>query len=156
MNLNATLIGQMITFVVFLYFCSKFIWPPIMHAMRERQSAIAQGLAASERAEKNLEEAKAEIDTKLNEAKQQAAEIIEQARARASQMVEEAKSDARDEGARLLETARAEIEQEANRAKEGLRAQVAALAINGAEKVLGETVDAEKHAAMLNQLAAEL
>ncbi|MEM1434077.1 MAG: F0F1 ATP synthase subunit B [Pseudomonadota bacterium] len=156
MNLNATLLGQTITFVVFLYFCWKFIWPPIVQAMRERQAAIAEGLAASERAEKNLEEAKAAVDEQLNEAKQQATEIIEQARARASQMVEEAKSDAREEGARMLETARAEIEQETNRVKESLRAQVATLALSGAEKVLGETVDAEKHAALLNQLAAEL
>ncbi|MEM6708536.1 MAG: F0F1 ATP synthase subunit B [Pseudomonadota bacterium] len=156
MNLNATLIGQTITFLVFLWFCWKFIWPPIITAMRERQAAIAEGLAASERAEKNLEAAKASADAQLDEAKAQAAEILEQARARAAQMVEEAKAQAQEEGARLIESARAEIEQEANRAKEGLRAQVSTLAIAGAERVLGESIDASKHAAMLDKLAAEL
>ena len=156
MNINATLIGQMITFAVFLWFCWKYIWPPIITAMRERQAAIAEGLAASERAEKNLEEAKAAVDAQLAEAKEQAAEILEQARARANQMVEEAKTQAQEEGERMLETARAEIQQEANRVKEGLRSQVSALAISGAEKVLGESIDASKHAAMLDQLAAEL
>ena len=156
MNINATLIGQMITFGVFLWFCWKYIWPPIVTAMRERQAAIAEGLAASERAEKNLEEAKAAIDAQLAEAKEQAAEILEQARSRAGQMVEEAKAQAQEEGERMLESARAEIQQEANRAKEGLRSQVSSLAISGAEKVLGESIDASKHAAMLEQLAAEL
>lgn len=156
MNINLTLFGQSITFLVFLWFCWKYIWPPIITAMRERQAAIAEGLAASERAEKNLEQAQAAADAQLNEAKAQAAEIIEQARSRASQMIEEAKGDARDEGERMLETARAEIQQEVNRLKEGLRGQVSALAIAGAEKVLGESIDQSKHAAMLNQLAEEL
>jgi F-type H+-transporting ATPase subunit b len=156
MNINLTIIGQSITFAFFVWFCWKYIWPPITTAMRERQQAIADGLAASERAEKDLEVAQAKAGEELEAAKAQAAEIIEQARQRAGQMVEEAKNDARAEGDRLKEAAQAEIDQEVNRVKESLRSQVSALAITGAEKVLGESVDASKHAALLDQLAAEL
>lgn len=156
MNINLTLIGQSITFAFFVWFCWKYIWPPIVTAMRERQAAIAEGLAASERAEKDLELAQARAGDQLREAKEQAAEIIEQARQRASQMVEEAKNDARQEGERLKEAAQAEIDQEVNRVKETLRGQVSTLAIAGAEKVLGESVDAGKHQQLLDRLAAEL
>ena len=156
MNINLTLIGQSVTFLVFLWFCWKYIWPPIVTAMRERQVAIADGLAASERAEKDLELAQARAGDELRAAKEQAADIIEQARQRASQMVEEAKNDARLEGERLKEAAQSEIDQEVNRVKESLRGQVSTLAIAGAEKVLGESVDANKHQQLLDRLAAEL
>lgn len=156
MNINLTIIGQSITFAFFVWFCFKYIWPPIITAMRERQAAIADGLAASERAEKDLELAQAKAGEELTAAKEQAAGIIEQARARANQMVEEAKDEARAEGERLKEAAQAEIEQEVNRVKEGLRAQVSTLAIAGAEKVLGESIDAGKHQQLLDRLAAEL
>ncbi len=156
MNINLTLIGQSITFAFFVWFCWKYIWPPITTAMRERQQTIADGLAAGERAEKDLEQAKAQVEQELAAARDQAADIIEQARARASSMVEEAKNEARAEGDRLKEAAQAEIDQEVNRVKETLRSQVSSLAIAGAEKVLGESVDASKHAALLDQLAAEL
>lgn len=151
-----TLIGQTLTFIVFVYFCIKFIWPPIINAMRERQKAIAEGLASAERAETDLQLAQERATEQLREAKGEAAQIIEQARSRANQMIDEAKADARDEGERIKEAARAEIEQEVNRAKEALRAQVATLSVIGAERVLGASVDASKHSELLNQLAADL
>lgn len=156
MNINATLIGQTITFLLFLWICFKYIWPPLVEAMRERQKNIAEGLAAAERAEKNLAQAQDQVAAELAKAKEEAAGILDQARARASAMVEEAKDDARAEGERLKESAQAEIEQEVNRAKETLRAQVAALSVAGAEQVLGASVDASAHGALLDKLAAEL
>ena len=156
MNLGATLIGQSITFLIFVWFCMKFIWPPIRNAMRERQEAIAAGLAASEEADKKLADAASGAEAELERAKQEAAGILEQARQRANQMVEEAKNDAREEGERIIEAARAEIDQEVNRAKETLRGQVSALVVSGAEQVLEGSVDASRHATMLDKLAAEL
>lgn len=156
MNANLTLIGQSITFFVFVWFCWKFIWPPLINAMRERQQAIAEGLAASDRAEKDLELAQERAAEQLREAKQEAQQIIEKARQQAAQMVEDAKNDAREEGERIREAARAEIDQEVNRAKETLRGQVATLALAGAERVLGSSVDADKHGELLDKLAAEL
>ena len=156
MNINWTIIGQSFTFFVFIWFCWRFIWPPLIDAMRERQKTIADGLASAEQAEKDLELAQERATEQLQEAKQEAQAIIDATRSRANQMIEDAKSDAREEGERLKEAAIAEIDQEINRAKEALRAQVAALALNGAEKVLGATIDAEKHSELLNQLASEL
>ena len=156
MNLNLTLIGQSITFLVFVWFCWKFIWPPVIHAMRERQKAIADGLAAAERAEKDLELAQDRATDQLREAKEEAQKIIEQARNQANQMIESAKNEARAEGTRIKEAQMAELEQEVNRAKEALRGQVAVLALAGAERVLGATIDADKHGQLLEQLAADL
>ena len=156
MNLNFTMIGQTLTFIVFVWACWKWIWPLLINAMRERQEAIADGLAAAERAAKDLELAQERATDQLKDAKEEAASLIEQARSRANQMIEDAKNDAREEGERLKEAARAEIEQEVNRAKETLRAQVAALAVAGAEQVLGDSVDASRHSALLDKLAAEL
>ncbi len=156
MNLNFTMIGQTVTFIVFVWACWKWIWPLLIDAMRERQEAIAEGLASAERASKDLQLAQERATDQLKEAKDEAAGLIEQARSRANQMIEDAKNDAREEGERLKEAARAEIEQEVNRAKETLRAQVAVLAVAGAERVLGESVDAGRHSALLDKLAAEL
>ena len=156
MNLNFTMIGQTLTFIVFVWACWKWIWPMLIDAMRERQEAIAEGLAAAERAAKDLELAQERATDQLKDAKEEAAGLIEQARSRANQMIEDAKNDAREEGERLKEAARAEIEQEVNRAKETLRAQVAALAVAGAEQVLGDSVDASRHSALLDKLASEL
>ncbi len=156
MNINWTIVGQSITFFVFIWFCWRFIWPTLIEAMRERQKTIGDGLAAAEQAQKDLDLAQERAAEQLKEAKQEAQAIIDATRSRANQMIEEAKNDAREEGERLKEAAIAEIDQEINRAKEVLRAQVAALALNGAEKVLGATIDAEKHSELLNQLAAEL
>lgn len=156
MTLNLTLIGQSITFLVFVWTCWKFIWPPLMNAMQERQKAIGEGLAAAERAEKDLQLARERATDNLREAKEEAAKILEQARGQANQMIENAKSDARAEGERLKEAQRAEIEQEVNRAKEALRKQVAVLAVAGAEKVLGVSIDADRHGELLDKIAAEL
>jgi len=156
MNINATFLGQTLTFLVFLWICFKYIWPPLVDAMRERQKNIAEGLAAAERAEKNLAQAQDQVAAELAKAKDEAAGILDQARARANAMVEEAKNDARVEGERLKESAQAEIDQEVNRAKETLRAQVAALSVAGAEQVLGASVDAAAHGELLDKLAAEL
>ena len=156
MNLNWTMLGQSVTFIVFVAACWKWIWPLLINAMRERQEAIAAGLASAERAAKDLELAQERATDQMKEAKDEAAQLIEQARGRANQMIEEAKNDARDEGERLKEAARSEIDQEVNRAKEVLRAQVAALALSGAERVLGDTIDASRHSRLLDQLAADL
>lgn len=156
MNINLTLIGQSITFFVFVWFCWKFVWPALIGVMAEREKKIEDGLQAAERADKDLELAQKKATEQLKEAKAQAASIIEQANKRASQIVEEAKDQARAEGDRLKAAAQSEIEQETNRAKEALRAQVATLALAGATKVLGKSVDANAHADLLNQLAAEL
>ncbi len=156
MNLTSTLLAQSAVFMIFVWICMRFIWPPLREAMRERQANIAAGLQAAEDADRRLAEAKSGAEDELTKAKEEAAALIEQARGRAAQMVEAAKDEAREEGERLKEAARAEIDQEVNRAKEALRAQVAVLAIEGAGKVLGESVDAAKHADLLDRLAAEL
>ena len=156
MNITSTIIAQSLVFAVFVWICMRFIWPVMRDAMRERQANIAAGLQAAEDADRRLAEAKSGAEDELVKAKEEAAAIIEQARGRAQQMVEAAKTEAREEGERLKEAARAEIDQEVNRAKESLRAQVATLALNGAEKVLGESVDAAKHSDILDRLAAEL
>jgi F-type H+-transporting ATPase subunit b len=156
MSLNWTFIGQSLTFFVFVWACWKFIWPPLISAMRERQQAIADGLSHAERAAKDLQLAQDRATDQMREAKEEAAALIEQARGRANAMIEEAKNAAREEGERIKEAARAEIDQEVNRAKEALRAQVAALAVNGAERILGASVDTSAHSRMLEELAAEL
>jgi F-type H+-transporting ATPase subunit b len=155
-NFNLTMIGQMISFAVFIYLTMRFVWPPIVAAMDEREKTIADGLGAADRAQKDLELAQDEVGKKLREAKGEAAEIIELAKKRGEQMVDEAKGQAREEGDRILTAAKAEIEQEANRAKEELRGQVAHLSVVGAEKILQATVDQGAHSDMLDKLAAEL
>jgi F-type H+-transporting ATPase subunit b len=156
MSLNWTFIGQSLTFFVFVWACWKFIWPPLISAMRERQQAIADGLSHAERAAKDLQLAQERATDQMRGAKEEAAALLEQARGRAIALIEEAKNVARDEGERIKEAARAEIDQEVNRAKEVLRTQVAALAVNGAERILGASVDTAAHSRMLEELAAEL
>jgi F-type H+-transporting ATPase subunit b len=156
MNFNATLIGQSITFIVFVWFCMKFIWPPIMRALDERSKKIADGLAAAERGKHEQELAEERATEILREAKEQAGEIINRAEKRAGEIVDEAKVDARSEGERLLTAARAEIDQEINRAKEDLRGRVVSIALAGAGKVLEREVDQHTHDELLNKLAAEI
>jgi F-type H+-transporting ATPase subunit b len=155
-NLNLTLFGQLIGFAIFVWFCMKFVWPPLIAAMREREEKIANGLQQADQAQQDLDLAKEKAAETLREAKSNAAELIEQANKRASQIVEEAKDQARSEGERIKASAQAEVEQEVNRAKEALRAQVSLLSVAGAEKILGSSVDAEAHSKMLDQLASEL
>jgi F-type H+-transporting ATPase subunit b len=156
MNFNATLIGQSITFIFFVWFCMKFVWPPIMNALEARKKQIADGLAAADRGKHELELAAKKAGDNMRDAKAQAAEVLAQAEKRAVQMVEEAKTAAKEEGERQLAAAQANIAQEANRARESLREQVAALAVAGAEKILRREVNAQTHADLLGQLKAEL
>jgi len=156
MNINLTLIVQLVSFGLFVWFCMKFIWPPIIAALDERKQQIADGLAAGERGKHEQELAEKRAKELLVEAKGQAAEFIANAQKRASEIVEESKADARTEGARLLTAARAEIDQEINRAKEQLRAQVVVLAVAGAGKVLAREIDAKAHEDLLSELVANL
>jgi F-type H+-transporting ATPase subunit b len=155
-NINLTLIGQMIAFVCFVMFCMKYVWPPIMAAMAEREKKIADGLAAADRASHDLELAQEKAVERLKEAKHEAAGIIDAANKRSAQLVDEAKQAAIAEAERVKLAAQAEIEQESNRAREQLRGQVAALALAGAEKVLGAAIDQKAHADLVDKLAAEL
>jgi len=156
MNLNATIIGQIIAFFVFAWFCKNYVWPPIVAALDERQKKIAEGLEAAGRAEEDLELAQEKAAELLKEAKTDSAGILDQANKRASQIVDEAKEQAREEGQRMIASAQAEIEQEIERAKEQLRVQVAAIAVSGAEKILESSVDERAHSDLLDQLAANL
>lgn len=156
MNFNATLIGQSVTFIFFVWFCMKFVWPPIMNALETRKKQIADGLAAGDRGKHELELAAKMATDKLREAKAQAGEVIAQADKRAAQIIEEAKMAAKEEGERQIVAAQANIAQETNRARESLRDQVAALAVAGAEKILRHEVNAQTHAELLGQLKAEL
>ncbi|NOX09331.1 MAG: F0F1 ATP synthase subunit B [Gammaproteobacteria bacterium] len=156
MNINATLIGQAISFVFFVWFCMKFVWPPIMQAMDERKKTIADGLAAAERGMHEHELAQKKAIGTIHEAKQQANEIIARAEKRAAELVEASKDDARVEGQRIVQAARGEIDQEVHRAREELRGQVASLAVIGATRVLEREIDDAAHDAMLTKLVAEL
>ena len=156
MNINATLIGQTITFFVFVMFCMKFVWPPIMNALAARKQQIADGLAAGERGKTELELAAKRATDSLREAKEKAAEVIAQAEKRAAQIVDEAKGAAKAEGDRLIVAAHAEIDQEATRARETLRENVAQLAVAGAEKILRREIDAKAHADLLEAIKKEL
>ena len=156
MNINLTLIGQMLAFVCFVLFCMKYVWPPIIAAMAEREKKIADGLAAADRAGHDLELAKEKAVERLKEAKHEAAGIVDSANKRASQIVEEAKDAATVEADRVKASAQADIEQEPNRAREQLRGEVAALALAGAEKVLGAAIDHEAHSGLVEKLAEEL
>lgn len=156
MNINLTLIGQIIAFAVFVAFCMKFVWPPLINAMQERAKKIADGLDAANRAERDLKLAQEKATSQMREAKEQAAQVIEQANKRATQIIDEAKETARQEGERLKAAAQAEIDQEVNRAKETLRTKVSELAVAGASKILETSIDVEKHNALLDKLAEEL
>jgi len=156
MNINATLIGQAIAFFLFVVFCMKYVWPPILQALEERKKKIADGLAAGEHGQREQERAEERAKELLREAKEQAGEIITRADKRASDIIDEAKDDAKVEGQRLLTAARAEIDQEVNRVKEGLRGEVVSIALAGAGKVLEREVNEATHAELLNKLAAEI
>jgi len=155
-NINATLIGQAIAFVVFVLFCMKYVWPPLISAIEERQKKIADGLAASERAEKDLEQAQAKASDELNAAKAKAAELIEQAKQRAAKIVDEETQRGHAEREKIIASGHSEIDAERSRMREDLRKQVAALAIAGAEKIIEREVDASKQSDIVEKLVAEL
>ena len=156
MNINLTLIGQTITFIFFVLFCMKFIWPPLVAALDERKKMIADGLAAAEKGKHDGELAKQRVLDTLKEAKEKAQEIISLAEKRASEIVEESKDTARVEGERIITAANAELEQEVNRAREQLRGQVVSLAVAGAGKVLKREIDEKANEDLLKDLVAQL
>jgi F-type H+-transporting ATPase subunit b len=156
MNITATLLGQMIAFILLIWFVNKVLWKPLTGMMAERQKRIADGLAAAEKGKHEQELAEQGAKDKLHKAKLQATEILAQAEKRASEIVEEAKGTARVEGERIITSAHAEINQEVNRAKEVLRGQVAAIAIAGAEKILAKEIDPKAHNDLLNKLVAQV
>ena len=156
MDINLTLIGQTIAMIVFVWFCMKFIWPPLLSAIEERQEKIAEGLAAADMSAQKLEEARAEADEIVSDARKQATSILDQAHARANEIVAEGKAGGVKERERQLAAARTEIEAETNRAREELRGQVSAVALAGAEKILNREIDAKTHDDILGKLAKEL
>ena len=156
MNINLTLLGQLIAMIVFVAFCMKYIWPPILNALEERQKQIEEGLAAADKSQEALEAAEAQAQEIISEARQQATGILDQAHARANEIVAEGKDAGVKERERQLTAAKAEIEQETNKAREELRGQVSAIAIASAEKILKREIDGKAHEDILGKLAQEL
>ncbi|HZD52816.1 MAG TPA: F0F1 ATP synthase subunit B [Woeseiaceae bacterium] len=157
MSINLpTLLGQTIAMVVFVWFCMRYIWPPIMNAIEERQTRIADGLAAADRGQQSLDEARRAAETIVSDARAQATAILDQAHARANEIIAEGKAEGTRERNRQLELARAEVEQEINRAREELRGEVSAIAVASAEKILRREIDPSAHEDILSRLAAEI
>lgn len=156
MEINATLIGQLLTFAILVWFTMKYVWPPITKAMHEREKKIAAGLEAGERGKRELEMAEHKALSIIQEAKKEAAQLVEQAHKRGVQITDEAKQEARQEGARIIERAQDEIHLEINQAKEALRKQLATLAVAGAEKVIQRNLDVSAHEQLLNEFVAEI
>lgn len=156
MNLNATLLAQVIVFGILVWFTMRYVWPPIAKALDERADKIAEGLAAAERGKSDFEQAEKKVAELLAEGRTQVAEIVANAEKTAAQIVEDAKDKATEEAARIVAQAKADVEQEVNRAREALREQVAELAVKGAESILRREVNEAQHAQMLSSLKQEL
>ena len=156
MNFNATLIGQSLAFILFIWFTMKFVWPFMLKAMQDREKRIADGLAAAEQGQKDFAEAQEKSAAEIDKGKEQAAKIISQAQKRHDEIVEEAKENAKTEAARIKESALSEIEQEKEKARQDLRNQVAALAIAGAEQILMREVDHNAHNEVLAKISQQL
>lgn len=156
MNINLTLIAQLVSFAVFVWFTMKFVWPPLVKAMDERKAKIADGLASAERGKHEQELAEKRATDTLHKAKQQAAEIKANADKQAALIIEEARDKAKQEGQRQLVAAQAEIEQEVNKAREALRARVAELAVLGAEKILRKEINADAHKDIVQSVANQI
>jgi len=155
-NINLTLVVQMLVFALLIFGTMKWIWPPLLAAMEERSRKIAEGLAAAEKGEQALGEARGQADAIVREARERANQIIDHAQHRANELVEQAKSAAGSEGARLIAAAQQQIELETTHARESLRREVAGIAVGAAAKLLGREIDARKHADLLDQLATEV
>jgi F-type H+-transporting ATPase subunit b len=155
-TINATLIAQMLVFLILIWFTMKYIWPPLMTAMDERAKRISEGLSAAEKARKDLADADARVADEIRKARIEAMQIIDKAHQQANQIIEKARQDALVEAQRQKATAAADIESMAHRAREELRGQVASLAVSGAEKILKREIDANAHKALLDQLVAEM
>ena len=156
MNINLTLIGQLITFIVFVWFCKQYVWTPIINALAERRTTIADGLAAADKGQAAQAEGEIQAGKLVDAAKGQASEILSKAEKRGSEIITEAKTEAGAEGNRIILAAQAEIDTEVSKAKESLRTQVSELAVAGAQQILKREVDAKAHAELLDDLAARL
>ena len=156
MNINATLIGQTIAFFIFVGFCKKYVWPPMVKAMQDRQTQIADGLAAAEKGQQAQEIAQQEAEQLVNEARSQAAEIIASAEKRGNTVVDEAKTTAVNEKERIIASAQAEVEQEVHSAREELRGQVSSIAVAAASKIAGKEIDESAHADLISDLVTQL
>ena len=156
MNINATLLGQTLAFVIFVAICWKYVWPPIIAIMEEREKRIADGLDAAKKADDSLEEAQLAFDQEINKAKAEAAEILEKANSRASQIVNDATEKAEVEAEKILSSASKTIENDVNKAKEELRQKMSELIIDTSEKILGDEISPEKHQELLKKAASEL
>ena len=156
MNINLTMLGQLIAFVMFVMFCMRYVWPPLTEVMRSRQKTISEGLENAAKAEQQLQQANESASNELEAAKRDAGELIAQARSRANQIIDEAKVQAKDEAQRIIDGAQDDIDQEISRAREALRERVGELAIEGAEKILATSVDRSAHEAMLTKLSQAL
>lgn len=156
MNINATLLGQTLAFVIFVAICWKYVWPPIIAIMEEREKRIADGLEAAKKADDSLEEAQLAFDQEINKAKVEAAEILEKANSRASQIVNDATAKAEVEAEKILSSASKTIENDVNKAKEELRQKMSELIIDTSEKILGDEISSEKHQELLRKAASEL
>ena len=156
MDINATLIAQAIVFTAFVAICWKYIYPPMLSMMHEREQRIAEGLEAAKKADDSLEEAKLAFDKELNKAKEDAAEILEKANARASKIVSDASSKADLEAEKIMASASIAVENETNKAKEELRQQMSEIIIDTTQKILGEEISKEKHEEILKKAAEEL
>lgn len=156
MEIGMTLLGQALSFAILIWVTVKYIWPPLMAVIEERQQRIAEGLAAADRSQKDLAQTQDKVNESLKEARVKANEIIEQAHQRATQVIDQAKNDAISEGDRQKALAQSEIDASTNRAREDLRRQVSVLAVSGAEKLLRREIDASAHKTLLDELAAQL
>jgi F-type H+-transporting ATPase subunit b len=156
MNINATLLGQTLAFVIFVAICWKYVWPPIIAIMEEREKRIADGLEAAKKADDSLDEAQLSFDQEINKAKAEAAEILEKANSRASQIVNDATEKAEVEAEKILSSASKTIENDVNKAKEELRQKMSELIIDTSEKILGDEISPEKHQELLQKAASEL
>jgi F-type H+-transporting ATPase subunit b len=156
MNINATLLGQTLAFVIFVAICWKYVWPPIIAIMEEREKRIADGLEAAKKADDSLEEAQIAFEQEMNKAKVEAAEILEKANSRASQIINDATEKAEVEAEKILSSASKTIENDVNKAKEELRQKMSELIIDTSEKILGDEISPEKHQELLKKAAAEL
>ena len=156
MEVNATLIGQAIVFIVLIWFTFRFIWPPLLGAIAARQKTIADGLAAAERGQEDLDEAKQRAEVIIREARERAGHIIDQAQHRANDLVEQAKGTATSEGARLVASAQQQIALDTTRARESLRKEIAQIAVNTASKLLEREIDPRAHADLLDKLAEQI
>jgi len=156
MNINLTLFLQMISFAFFVWFCMKFVWPPIVNALAERKTKIAEGLAAAERGHQEQQLGQQRAKELMVDAKKHAGDIVAQAQKRAAEIVDEAKVAARAEGERLVTAAKAEIDQEINRAREEIRSKVAELALAAASKIMEKEIDANAHKALVESFVKQI